>query len=199
MNTPLSDTALDGLRELCSMGAGHAVGALSRLLGGQAVLLQVPRAVPLRRSALAAELGPGQWVAVEFHVQGEAAGLLVLLLPEAAASAMAAALLGRPPGPLGALEQDALCEVGNILASSFLDTWARVTGLWLQPSVPRWLMGTAEAAVMGLRYGDGDEPGVVLEAQWMARGNPALHGRLLLLPDAGTVTSLLAGLGLGAG
>ena len=196
MNGPLSDTALDGLRELCSMGAGHAVGALSRLLGGQAVLLQVPRAGPLRWSALAAELGGGEWVAVEFHVQGEAAGLLVLLLPAEAASAMAAALLGKVPGPLGAPEQDALCEVGNILASSFLDTWARVTGLWLQPSVPRWLAGTAEEAVMGLRCGDGDEPTVVLEAQWMARGNAALQGRLLVLPDNGSVSSLLAGLGL---
>ena len=196
MNAPLSDRALDGLRELCSMGAGHAVGALSRMLGGQPVLLQVPSVAPLRRSALAAGLGPGEWVAVEFHVQGEAAGLLVLLLGGESAAALAAALLGRPPGPLGELEQDALREVGNILASAFLDTWARVTGLWLKPSVPRFVAGSAEDTVMGLRYADGDEPGVVLEAQWVARGNPALHGRMLVLPAAGTVPSLLAGLGL---
>jgi chemotaxis protein CheC len=196
MNAPLTELALDGLRELCSMGAGCAAGALSRLLGGQAVWVDVPRVAPLRRSALAAELWPGRTAAVEFHVQGEAAGLWVLLMPEPAALQLAGALLGTAPRSLGPAEQDTLCEVGNILACSFLDTWARVTGLWLQPSVPRWLAGTAEETVMGLRYVDGEEPPVVLEATWASRADPALCGRLLVLPDGETVASLLAGMGL---
>jgi len=196
MNPPLSDLALDGLRELCSMGAGQAVGALSRLLGGEAVMLNVPRAVPLRRSALAAELGPGAHVAVEFHVQGEAAGLLVLLMSEPSALQLAGALLRRPSAETGPLEQDALSEVGNILASAFVDAWTRVTGLWLQPSVPRWLHGSAEEVVMGLRYADGEEPPAVLESTWAARTRPGVNGRLLVLPDGETVEPLLAALGL---
>jgi hypothetical protein len=51
---------------------------------------------------------------------------------------------------------------------------------------------------MGLRYVDGEEPPVVLEATWAARANPVLQGRLLVLPDGETVETLLGALGLAA-
>lgn len=178
------------------MGAGNAVGALARLLG-RAVTVDVPRTLPLRRSALAAELGTGApWVTVEFLVQGEAQGQLVLLLPASEALGHASLLLGKESGALGELERDALSEMGNILASSFLDTVARVTGLWLQPSVPKYREGAAGELVMGLHQEGSEEPSLVFESQWAVRGKPALSGRLWVFPDAATVPSLLAGLGL---
>jgi chemotaxis protein CheC len=186
----------DALRELCSMGSGNAVGALSRLLG-RAVTVDVPRTLPLRRSALAAELETGEpWVAVEFLVQGEVQGQLVLLLPASQALGHASLMLGRESDGLGELERDALSEMGNIVASSFLDTVARVTRLWLQPSVPTYREGAASELVMSLHQRGAEEPPVVFESQWAVRGKPGLSGRLWVFPDADTVPSLLAGLGL---
>ena len=196
MKNPLTETQSDALRELCNMGSGRAAWALSRLLG-RTVVVDVPRVLPLRRSALVAELGADtQWVGVEFQVQGEATGLLALLLPAEEARGHAGLLLGTACEALGLLEKDALSEMGNILASSYLDTVAKVTGLWLLPSVPRLLEGTAEQVVLGLGAAEGEEPPLVLEAQWGVRGKPGLAGRLLVMPAPQTVPSLLAGLGL---
>ncbi len=196
MKNLLTEMQSDALRELCSMGSGNAVGALSRLVG-RAVTVDVPRTLPLRRSALAAELETGEpWVSVEFLVQGEAQGQLVLLLPVSEALGHATLMLGKETGTLGELERDALSEMGNILASSFLDTVARVTGLWLQPSVPRYREGTASDLVMGLHQAGTEEPALVFESQWAVRGKPGLSGRLWIFPDVETVPALLAGLGL---
>ena len=198
MKNLLTETQSDALRELCSMGAGNAVGALSRLVG-RTVTVDVPRTLPLRRSALAAELGTGApWVAIEFRVEGEVQGHLVLLLPVPDALGHASLMFGKECGALGALEQDALAELGNIVASSFLDTVARATGLWMQPSVPGYREGAASDLVMGLQLPGAEEPALVFESQWAVRGKPGLSGRLWVFTEMDTVPSLLASLGLGA-
>jgi chemotaxis protein CheC len=139
--------AIDRLRELASVGAGHACGALATLLG-RPFVMSVPETRVLARGDAAApfattleadELALG---GVLFTVNGGPGGALALLLAPATRAALARALLGARAQD-AAQVGSALNEVGNIVASHALGAMGDLLGARMLPSPPR---GVAEGA-----------------------------------------------------
>lgn len=140
---------LDRLCELTNVGAGHAAGALARLLG-RPVWMDPPRVRirPRRRRAEAgAALAPSV-SGVFFEVQGGIGGSFGVLFPRRAREALLEALVG-DPDPHSEEAESALREVGNILASHALSAVADLTGDRMLPSLPV-LAGEGAGAVLAM-------------------------------------------------
>jgi len=163
---------LDRLCELANVGAGHAAGALARLLGCT-VRMDPPR---VRVSAPGAEEGGELGIAtsgVFFEVQGGIGGTLGVLFPHPARAALLETLIG-DPDPHSEDAESALREVGNMLASHALSAVADLIGARVLPSLPV-LAEQAAGAVLRSHQAGGE--GLRIESR--------------LVDDAGGLRSLL--------
>lgn len=193
----LSPEDLDFLRELSSIGAGHAATSLCKLLGRRKVSLQVPR-VEAPAFAEAAELLGGAELPVagiSLAVDGAFSGDVLLVFPIGDAEALAALVTGRERAPLDDLGRSALKEVGNIIASSYLNALAQLLGGRLMPSVPAMAEDMAGAVMDDflIRQGEHGDQALVLVNEFSVEGERFV-GYFLLLPGPGTLQACLEAL-----
>lgn len=186
---PLTDAQLDALRETANIGAGHGAVALSRMLHGERVGFEPPRARELTAAGLAALLGEGSAprVVAGVEVEGEARCSLWLVLSPADAASLAQALTQREAP--GLQESDAaLTEAARTVGSAALAAMARLTGLRLNVASSRLWRSSAGALA---RERCGEDRMLVLDVQLRLSG-VALE--LLVLPEASTLGALLRAL-----
>lgn len=173
---PTTEIELDRLRELASIGAGHAANALAHLTG-RTCEMTVPT---LRRGDAPARALTG----VLFECEGGPGGVLALLFPAESCRRLLDRLLGDAERELRAPEsRSALCEVGNILASHAANALAELLGEAVMPSVPRLALDDADTALAALlaRRGAPDEP-VWLESTLSDREHE-LEGVFVYVPE----------------
>lgn len=196
---------MDALREVASMGAGHAATALSQLVGRR-IMVRAPRirAVPLESVS---ELGgdPARVIAaVLMQVLGDLTGRTVQVFPGLTASRLAGVLLGHDrvefPDGFGDLERSALKEAGNILAGAYLNALSDFMGMILLTSVPGLAIDQAGAVLTSsqLALSDEDEDLVFcIDTQFFTddAGEP-LHAQFLLLPHPASLQVMLRSLHL---
>jgi chemotaxis protein CheC len=187
----------DALAEVANIGSGHAASMLARLVGGDGVMVDVPRVSLVDSAKLASLLGGAgtQVLAAEFSIDGGLPGRLFWVLPRDDARRLSGRLLRRPTarGPLTADETAALNEAANIVASACLTGVGRLLQLKLLPSPP----DLAEGEVGTLLGGKGASfDAVVMEARFAARDSPSFGGQLMMVFDAAGIQALLTRLGL---
>jgi chemotaxis protein CheC len=145
---------LDRVRELASIGAGHAANALAQLTG-RTCEMQVPT-VRLQETGGAPEAplaGAGErgMAGVLFEVEGGPGGVLALLFTSATCERLLAQLLGGGGHELRSpAAQSALREVGNILASHAANAVGETLGVTMLPSIPLLALDDAGAALAAL-------------------------------------------------
>jgi chemotaxis protein CheC len=137
MNRPVTPQQLDAIREVVNIGAGHAATNLSALTGLR-VMISVPR-IQWAADEVAAEPelpGDGALLVIEVPIIGvtESGGERAsLILARETALRMVALMLrrGTASTSIGALEQSALNEMGNIVCAAYVG----VLGTFLGKSV----------------------------------------------------------------
>ena len=152
MNPSLSEIQLDALRELANIASGTAATALSQMLARE-VEINVPRALALPPADAVDECGdPEQHVAgVVVPIQGDIDGMVLLLIPYEQAEILCSLLGVEAHTEVG---DSALREIGNILATSYLNGLGSMTGLELEPSPPQLHTDMLAAIVSSLLVGD---------------------------------------------
>lgn len=199
MNAP-TELQLDALREVANVGCGHAANALSALVGGRTVQIDVPRVKLLPTMDLPDAIGgaDASVIASGLRMEGGLSGKILLVLPEGDALRLVGLLLKRDvgSGELPADAQDAMNEVANIVASACLSAIGQLTRLKLLPSVPTLLQDTAGNVVDEIVNGGAGQTLMMLEARFSMRHSPAITGQLLVMPDAPSLKELLARLGV---
>ncbi len=193
--TPLNDMQLDALRELANIASGTAATALSQMLG-QEVELNVPRALalPLADAVDACGAPDAEVSGVVIPLEGDIAGLVLLLIP-AEHAARLCTLLGVEAGT--EVGDSALCEIGNILGTSYLNGLSAMTGMYLGPCPPHLsndMLGAIVATLLAQTVGHSDTV-LVLDSELDLQQDPCSIS-FLLLPTSGGVTDLLAPLGM---
>ncbi|HZZ86373.1 MAG TPA: chemotaxis protein CheC [Anaeromyxobacteraceae bacterium] len=194
MTSPLQLDAreLDALQEVASIGCGHALTALGRLLARR-LDMDVPEAwVGQAEGAITEFLAcvGARLLAVAVRLEGLLEGELVLALPERDAARLATAL-GHPAGE-GRFDEAAesvLLESGNIVGSAFVSAIAGMVHGRLLLSVPRLARGGARDCLAALL------PAGVTQIALATRFSCAaldLEGLVLVLPRPAQVTPLLA-------
>ncbi len=194
--TPLfNEMQLDALRELANIGAGTAATALSQMLG-QEVILNVPRALalPLADAVDAAGDAAATVSGIVIPLEGDLEALVLLLIPQDHAQTLCQ-LLGVDAGT--EVGDSALGEIGNILGTSYLNALAAMTGLNLLPCPPHVttdLLGAIVASLLAQTAGESDLA-LVLDSELDLSEEPCKLS-FLLIPTSGSVSDLLAPLGL---
>lgn len=178
---PLAEADIDRVRELVSIGAGHAATALAGLMG-RTCEMRVPT---VRLAGGAAPAIESDLTGVLFELEGGTGGVLALLFPGATCERLLEHLLGpgHGAGHKDSAAQSALREVGNILASHAANAVGEMLGTPVLPSIPMLALEDAPAALenlLALRHGA--EPALRIEAEICDRAHE-LRGILVLVPD----------------
>lgn len=186
------EAEVDRIRELTSIGAGHAATAFASLVGGS-FGMRVPAVRVLRVEAVASHFVTNvrddehrALSGVFFEVGGALDGVVALLFPTEMRLRLLERFTGHEPEGLEpAQAASALRELGNILASHVVSAIADTVGTAVLPSVPVLAMEDAPAALASLVALREREPAVLrVETEIGERGGE-LRALLVLVPDAG--------------
>ncbi|HSX29284.1 MAG TPA: chemotaxis protein CheC [Candidatus Saccharimonadales bacterium] len=130
MKLQLSPLEHDILTEVATIGAGHAIGPISKMINMR-IDVTVPTLEMMALEAVADTMGAADqdMTAVIVKIRGDAAGTIMLLMEPNAAQRLV-----RPIA--GGQEASALEEIGNILAGSALGALGHFLGLTFMQSVP---------------------------------------------------------------
>jgi chemotaxis protein CheC len=193
----LKESQLDAMREVANIGAGHAATALSQMTNRK-IMITVPRVKVKPLEDACDMLGRAEQVvaAVLMHMMGDLTGRAMLLFPEGAAQVLCDVLLRRERGAtttFGEMEQSALKEAGNILASAYLNALSDFLGMMLVPSVPSLVIDLSGAILTSahLNFGHDREYAFCVETSFRVEGSPEpMGGHFLLLPDVASLRSI---------
>ena len=195
MTIDLTELQLDALRELANIASGTAANALSQMLARE-VGLNVPRALalPLADAVEACGKPEDEVAGVVIPVEGDLDAQVLLLIPPRHTERLCQLLGVEPHTEVG---DSALCEIGNILGTAYLNGLASMTGLELLPSLPELhvdMLGAIVATLLAQTAGSIDVA-LVLESELDVAREPCAIS-FLLLPTSGGISGLLAPLGL---
>jgi chemotaxis protein CheC len=187
---------LDALREVANIGAGHAATALSQMTG-HTIMISVPKL-----TVAALEDVPNQVAdreepvaAVLMRMLGDLTGFTLLVFPKATALRLAGLMLKRTDvSEFGELEQSALKEAGNILSAAYLNALSEFLGMILLPSPPSLAIDLSGAVLSSayMEIAQGAEYVFCVESEFhLTEVDEHLRGFFLLLPDVGSLTTIL--------
>jgi chemotaxis protein CheC len=183
----LDQARRDRLLLICREGAGGAGSALATFVGKPDASLDVEMSEADSAEALAKHVAGEEAVVVGFELSGDAGGVLVAMLSAAAARRVAGSLLGTAQDDVDLADprvHGALSEVGNIVASAFLNAMSSVLGAPCLPSVPdlnREEGGAAVKRALDRASASLDEGAMLLEVTLGAE--PELTFELGFIPD----------------
>ena len=170
MYEQIDEKRLDILREICSIGAGHAATALSQLTGRR-IDLEVPRVLFAKIQEVPRIAGGAETVVdgLYFRILGDARGVILMIFPEES---------GR--------------EIGNILTSAFLSAIGQLAGLSLIPSVPGYARDMAGSILdlVLIEISRLEDTALVIETVFREAGE-GIRGHFFLLPDPHTLEATL--------
>ncbi|MBW6510834.1 MAG: chemotaxis protein CheC [Desulfuromonadaceae bacterium] len=194
----LTDQQLDALKEVSNIGMGHAATAMSQLIG-QTIYLKVPHVTVTDISAVPEILGGPERLVVGISLQilGGARGDILLVFPTDSVNRLLTILLGdaHRGSELDDIATSTLKEVGNILASAYLNALGSVLGLTLIPSVPALAYDMAGAIADHVLIELSQEGDYALMVETVFHGTQhtpdAITGHFFLLPDPGSMAVIL--------
>ncbi len=197
----LSDGHLDVLSEVGNIGAGNANTALSKMLNKR-IDMDVPFVKITDFDEISDVLGGAEnlVVGILINVSGDVNGMMIVAIEQASAHKLVNMLMGQDLSEFENFTQmdlSALCEIGNILASSYLSSLAAMTGLAMEPSIPHLAIDMAGAilSVPAIEFGKIDDRVLLIKTEFLEGGESVL-GNYILLPDPPSFTKILSSLGV---
>jgi len=191
---PFSSLQLDALRDLAKVGAETAATALSSLLG-RPVEIDLARAAAPPVAEAVERCGPGDAVvtAIAVPAVGDLDALALILMPAPTVRTLCDLLGVGPESELGA---SALCEVANILGSSYLGALAAMTGLRLRPGPPERVVDMVAAILASALLASGDGDTALLLESRLSVAEAECAPAFLFIPSAAGLNQLFSRLGV---
>ncbi|WKY48545.1 chemotaxis protein CheC [Eubacteriaceae bacterium ES3] len=137
----LNEMQIDVLREIGNIGGGNAASALASILD-EKVDMTLPNVRITGFDQAVEDLGGAETMTVSVLVSfsGEAEGMIVFLINMEDAKRIMSLLIGgedeEDDDELSDMKLSAIKEIGNILAASYINSIASLTGLRIDVSVP---------------------------------------------------------------
>ena len=197
----LTEEHLDALREVSNIGVAHAATALSQLIGSS-ISLQVPKVLMTEITKVPEVFGGAEKIVVGIYLQmlGDARGNILIVLPRESALRLLSRLLPREKSEgslLTELEISALKEVGNILASAYLNALGALMHKTLIPSVPVLSFDMAGAVIdyVLIELGEVGDLALMVETEFFGE-DEKISGEFFLLPDPESLKIILNAIGM---
>ncbi|MDR1966665.1 MAG: chemotaxis protein CheC [Synergistaceae bacterium] len=196
---------MDAIREVGNIGTGNAATALSRLLG-RVVDMDVPVAELVPIYEVADHYGSPEThvCAVLVRTEGEFSCSLIFMIDEEKADLLADLVIPMDISGMDAesrlqIRDSALSEQGNIILGAFLNALAQITGWVLPtttPAVARDMLGSIMDLVASMFGVIGDSAMLVKTSLHIKELDEELGGTVIMIPDPGSLETLLAKLGV---
>lgn len=199
----LNDMQLDALKEIGNIGSGNAATALSSMLE-RSVNIAVPTIKVLDYNSVVEVLGGPEQVLVGiiFGISGDITGMIMFLLHKEFAHMVLEALVGSEfdgYSELDEMDQSTIQEVGNIMAASYVNAMAALTGLKIDISVPNMNVDMAGAllSVPAIYYANISDRIILIEDEFKNDREDATS-HILLIPEVEGLQKIMESLGLGS-
>jgi len=160
----LSELENDALVEIFNIGVGQAAASMSAIVN-EAVRMSVPSITFIHRAEAARLLRnqifePERICGVSQHYEGAFETEAILMFPEDKSLEIVRLMVGEsvPLAELTDMEQEAMCEIGNIILNSCVGTLANIFQRELRGSLPAYHVGTSEEILTA----SGSEPAAVV-------------------------------------
>lgn len=196
----LNNELLDMFKELGNIGAGNAATALSEILNDK-VNMNIPQVRLLKFSEVDKMLGGPETpvVGIYFGMEGDALGNIMFILDLESSKNLVELLLNKEKDnyELDELEISALSEIGNILASSYINSLSKLTNLKLKISVPSITIDMAAAilSVPAIQFSYISDKVLFIETEFKEY-NKYITGNLFLIPDINSFEIIFNSLGV---
>lgn len=196
----LNDYMLDVLKEIGNIGAGNAASALASMIETK-VDMDVPNVRVLEFKDVAGVLGGEENLVagIYFELSEDIVGNMMFALDIESAINLSNLLYPRErtDDELDEMDISVLSEIGNILASSYANSLAQLTGLDIFISVPSISVDMAAAilSVPAIQFGLIADHALMIETVFQ-EGNDRVSGNFFLLPDLESFDKILMALGV---
>jgi chemotaxis protein CheY-P-specific phosphatase CheC len=191
--TAIPYESLSTFASLAKQGAANAADNIGMMTGLEtSVDVSRLRFVPL--ADVPAEVGTEPHAGTVFELRGEPSGYLAILFEEESAAQIAASMLPTEPDePLGGMAENALCELGNVMTSGFIDSWANVLGTSINHSPPEFVhdIGASTMSPLVAKLSRRQDYGFVIDAAIRIEGVQA-RCDVYALPDERELAAALA-------
>lgn len=190
-----SREALDALREVANIGAGHAATALSQITG-QRIMISVPHITLATLEEVPNQIAAGEEpvAAIAIRIEGDLTGVTLLVFPQRIALRISGLMMGKPVASLGTIEASALKEAGNILSGAYLNALAEFLNMRILNSPPALAIDMSDAVLSStyVEASHGAEYVFCVESEFqLASDTVPLRGYFLLLPDPPSLRHML--------
>lgn len=196
----LSDMHIDALREIGNIGSGNAASSLAMMLSDQ-IDISVPVVRILDYEQVMEELGgPEQMiVGLLLCLDGDVNGMIMFLLHQNFANTLLASLIGEADvgGTVDEMSYSALQEVANIMAASYVNAIADLTGFTINVSVPSMCVDMLGAilSVPAIHYANISDKMIFIEDKFHGKDLNAPN-HILLIPDVESLDKIMTSLGI---
>lgn len=190
----LSEIQLDALTEIFNIGAGRAASSLSEIVGDE-VKLSVPRIQLYQSTEINAEvlsLNSPRLGAVKQNFSGPFTADAMLLFTEERAMEIVHDMMGSQVSveDLAEFEQEAMCELGNIILNACLSSMADILSLTLDSSLPAYSVGETDTILRQI-ISDANQPVMLVLHIDLAIEKRLSQGYLVFLLSSSSLKELL--------
>lgn len=198
----LNDMHIDVLREIGNIGSGNAASALSTMLDRR-VDISVPHVSILDYSQVTEDLGgPEELMAgLLLSMKGDVTGMLMFLLHKDFAHNVINTLTGMELESIAVLDEfssSAICEVGNIMAASYVNAIAGLTGLIIDISPPDVCVDMVGAilSVPAIYFADIGDKIIFIQDEFDKQEDSKSASHILMIPETESLQAIMTRLGL---
>lgn len=190
---------MDALKEIGNIGAGNSATALSQLINKK-VDMSVPAVNIVSTDELLSKVGAEKIVVgVLVRVLGDTPGNILFVFEKETALNIIEDLTGIRDEEITEMGTSVLCEVGNIISSSYMNAISKFTNLVITPSVPAVTMDML-GAILSTTYIESmqyDEYVLDIETVFLKEEvNNSIGGHFYYIPVPGSLEKMLNALGL---
>ncbi len=191
----LSELQIDGLTEVFNIGAGRAAASLSEIVCDE-VQLSVPRLQLYNSSEINAAtltLNSLRLGAVKQRFSGPFSADAMLLFTEERALEIVHDMMGSQVSieDVAEFEQEAMCELGNIILNACLSSIANLLNLTLESSLPSYTIGDTDGVLRGI-ISDANQPLMLVLHIDLSIENRHSQGLLVFLLSTSSLQKLVS-------
>lgn len=197
-----SKMQVDALREIGSIGAGHAATALSALLKKK-ILINVPNVSIVRIEDVPKAVCDEEGLVrgVYFEMKGDISGSTLILFPSKSAYLLVDLVTGKIAGSTKDMHEkfddSVFMEICNILMGAYLTALGDMTGIILQHSVPYLASDYAGAIINSVlaEIGQTSDIALLIETEFVGTKENVI-GKFFMLPEKKSSMKILDTLGV---
>ncbi|EGT3749036.1 TPA: chemotaxis protein CheC [Clostridioides difficile] len=197
----LDDVHIDALREIGNIGSGNTITALASMINSNVEVL-IPMVKILEYNEATNLLGgpENKVVCILLDMKGDINGMFMFLLDESITQLMLSSLFNKEEAFLDeieAIEISAIKEIGNIMASSYVNAIASMLNMTISVSIPDICIDMVGAVlnVLMIRFSDVGDKVLFIENKFKMSDN-YFTSHILMIPEMSSLREILVRLGL---